>query len=386
MAQDYPGVTFDLRVTEGQMVRRGQELCVNRLNPEIAFVAASAGRINRIETGPRRRFASLEITTEGDEPVSHDIGAALTDGVALRSLLLKSGDWVAFRSRPFGHIPQPADRPSAIFVTATDSNPCAADQAVILAPQMEAFRQGVAALLHLTDGPVFVCQRPGPPLIPATGRIRVAHFSGPHPSGLAGTHIHRLWPVSANIHVWQINAQDVAAIGHLLATGQVHTTRTLSVAGPGVPNPALVPAPLGANLRDLVSTSATTPTLISGAILAGRRVQFLSRYDLQVTALDANAKPNGGALPARLLARLPRAWTGATMPLEAFERAFPFDILPVPLMRALAVGDVETAARLGCLELLEDDMALLSRLCPSGCDYGALLRSALDTLSEERAT
>ena len=54
----------------------------------------------------------------------------------------------------------------------------------------------------------------------------------------------------------------------------------------------------------------------------------------------------------------------------------------MPLIRALAVGDVEAAARLGALELIEEDIALLSTLCTSGADYGALLRQALDILAE----
>ncbi|AML52113.1 hypothetical protein [Falsihalocynthiibacter arcticus] len=80
---------------------------------------------------------------------------------------------------------------------------------------------------------------------------------------------------------------------------------------------------------------------------------------------------------------LPPPPNSATLPLEAFEHVFPFDLLPVPLMRALAVGDVETAERLGCLELLEEDLALLTWLCPSVNDYGTLLRHSLNTLAKE---
>jgi Na+-transporting NADH:ubiquinone oxidoreductase subunit A len=118
--------------------------------------------------------------------------------------------------------------------------------------------------------------------------------------------------------------------------------------------------------------------LLSGSILSGRARDFLGRYDLQVTRADPNRPVRRG-----IFDRLPIAPRGATLPLEAFEEAFPFDILPVPLMRALAVGDVETAERLGCLELIEEDLALLCALCPSGADYGALLRRVLTTLADE---
>ena len=389
-AQDFPGTAFDLRVREGQDVRCGQVLCVDRLCPDIAFVASASGRVSQIHHGTRHRIHALEIATEGDELTRFDVKPAQNDPKALRSLLLESGAWVAFRSRPYGRIPAPSDRPSAIFVTASDSNPLAADPAAILASQPAAFQRGVDAMIQLTEGPVFVCQAFGAALAEPRERVRVVRFSGPHPSGLAGTHVHHLMPVSGSRMVWQIGYQDVAAIGHLLETGRNDTLRTVSVAGPGLMEPALVIAPLGAQLSDLVQETSLVPTksaprLVSGSVLTGRTSRFLGRHDVQVTVL-ANDRDALSARPfwARILDRLPRTRTGATLPFEAFERAFPFDMLPVPLMRALAVGDVETAEKLGCLELLEEDMALLSWLCPSGCDYGALLRHSLDVLAEER--
>jgi Na+-transporting NADH:ubiquinone oxidoreductase subunit A len=392
MAGDFPGVVFDPCVEEGQSVRRGQVLCVDRQHPEIAFVAASAGRVSKLHHAARRQLDRIELATEGDDEVAYDATGAAADAAALRALLLKSGAWVAFRARPFGRVPAPSEKPSAIFVTATDTNPLAADTVAVLAPQMPEFQRGVAALLHLTDGPVFLCQPPGAPLIQAEGRLRVAQFSGPHPAGLAGTHIHHLWPVSAQRSVWQIGCQDVAAMGHLLKTGKVQTHRVVSVAGPGLRAPMLKTAPLGAKLADLVGTDQNganrlAAPLISGSILSGQKSAYLGRFDVQVTVpQDSQQMPPVPSPLHHILSRLPRLRTGATLPLEAFERALPIDILPVPLIRALAVGDVETAARLGCLELLEEDMALLTWLCPSGCDYGALLRRVLEDLAQEGTT
>lgn len=392
MAQDFPGVHFDMRVEADEHVRRGQTLCVDRDNPDIAFVASLSGRVSKIRHGARRRIETIEITAEGNDDTRFDIEAALEDDTALRALLLQSGAWVGIRSRPFGRIPTASARPSAIFVTATDSHPLAPEPAHVLAPQLDSFTRGVAALLRLTEGPVFVCQAFGPSLVEPGERLRVAQFSGPHPSGLAGTHIHHLWPVSSHRSVWQIGYQDVAAIGDLLKTGQINSQRTISVAGPGLSAPALVDAALGAELSGLLGEGHTDADsalvrLISGSISSGRATRFLGRYDLQLTVLNKHehAAQARTAL-GRLFEKLPHKAIGATVPSEAFERLFPFDLLPVPLMRALAVGDVESTERLGGLELLEEDMALLSWRCPSGSDYGKLLRHVLDKLDEERAT
>jgi Na+-transporting NADH:ubiquinone oxidoreductase subunit A len=61
----------------------------------------------------------------------------------------------------------------------------------------------------------------------------------------------------------------------------------------------------------------------------------------------------------------------------------PLDILPVPLFRALLVGDTDMASALGCLELDEEDLALPTFLCPGKQDYGKFLLSALDAIERE---
>ena len=80
----------------------------------------------------------------------------------------------------------------------------------------------------------------------------MAEFSGPHPAGLPGTHIHFLDPVHAGKTVWFIGYQDVAAVGALFRTGRLWTERVVALAGPGVQKPRLVRTRLGACLDDLV--------------------------------------------------------------------------------------------------------------------------------------
>ena len=388
LGADYPGVVFDLKVAEGDPIVAGQILCVDRRRTEVAFVASAAGRVRRIRLGARRRLESIEIACEGEAYRTFDAGPAAQGSDSLRGLLLQSGAWAGFRTRPFGHVPDPSGRPHAIFVTATDTNPLAPDPVAVLAPQRELFQRGAEALLHLTDGPVYICQPDSAPLVPAQDRMRVVTFSGPHPSGLPGTHIHHVIPASRQRSVWQIGYQDVAAIGHLLNTGRIMARRVLSVGGAGLADSALVCAPLGAKLSDLVHGrgNADAAQLLSGSILSGQRVEYLRRHDLQVTVTRRDPPERlARTFWQRQLDRIRTPQTGATLPLEGFERVFPLDLLPVPILRALAVGDVETAERLGCLELLEDDLALLSHLCPSGSDYGMLLRRTLDILAQEQA-
>ncbi|MGB4112458.1 MAG: hypothetical protein WBK15_05365 [Yoonia sp.] len=376
MGDDYPNVVFDLHIKEGDTVRAGQTLCVDRHRPEICFVANASGRVSKIRLGPRRRLELLEIAVGGDGSVTFD-----TDD--LSKLLLKSGAWTSFRTRPFGLIPDPTATPAAIFVTATNATPQAPDPLRVIAAKAENFERGAKALLQLTTGPVFVCQRKGASLLTPYDRLKIATFSGPFPSGNAGPQIHRLLPVSRQRKVWEIGYQDVMAIGHLLATGQIKTSRVVSVSG--TTHTKVVVAPLGIKLADVAQTidHFDGDQLRSGSRLTGRKSHYLSRRDLQISTGKTEALPR--PFWHRVFDALPVVSMGATLPMEAFERAFPFDILPTPLMRALAIGDVEAAERLGCLELVEEDMAVLTQLCTSGYDYGHLLRHSLNLLLRERA-
>ena len=383
---DFPDIRPDLRVAPGDRVRAGQTVFVDRKRPQIAFAAPGAGIVAAIDRGRRRSLDSLVIRLEGDEAESFDVPAA-SSGEGIRRLLLASGLWPSFRARPFGRIPDPDASPGAIFVTAIDTNPLAADPRVAIGLNAGDFRRGLDILPLLADGPVFVCRAPGPALCDGTrDRIAEVTVTGPHPAGLPGTHIHHLAPVAAGGTVWHIGYQDVIAIGRLLATGRVPADRIVALAGAGVNDPALVRLHVGASLDEALDGRLVDGPMrvISGPALSGREAGFLGRYHDQVTVIPRDEVPKARGLASRLGALFAGTPDAAIIPREAFERVMPLDILPVPLMRALSVGDVETARELGCLELVEEDLALLSHVCTTGTDYGALLRDALDRIEAGR--
>ncbi|MGB3390248.1 MAG: NADH:ubiquinone reductase (Na(+)-transporting) subunit A [Pseudaminobacter sp.] len=384
---DFPDTRPDFTVKPGDRVRAGQTVFVDRRRPRIAFTAPAAGRVVAINRGQRRSLDSLVIRREGDAAESFPVPSSSGSTEEIRGLLLKSGLWPSFLTRPFGRIPDPDAVPDAIFVTAIDTNPLAADPRVAIGLHQEEFRYGLAVLPLLTPGPVFVCRAPGQALVEeAPGRIKDVVFCGLHPAGLAGTHIHHLAPVANGRSVWQIGYQHVIAIGHLLETGHLPAERIVAIAGPGVQDPSLVRLPNGASLDEALDGElADGPVrIISGPALTGREAGYLGRYHNQVTVI---ARDQETLTAQGLVFRLRSFFTGvpdaAIIPREAFERVLPLDILPVPLLRALSIGDVETARALGCLELVEEDLALLSHVCTTGTDYGALLRNVLNQIEAE---
>jgi Na+-transporting NADH:ubiquinone oxidoreductase subunit A len=324
--------------------------------------------------------------------------------------LIDSGEWTALRNRPFNRVPGVDTTPDALFVTAIDTRPLCADPQIIIAEQAEAFSAGLDALAKLTTGPVFVCQAAGATLPAATdSRVRVEEFSGPHPAGLVGTHIHFLAPVSEKRTVWHVGYQDVIAIGHLFLTGSIYTQRVAALAGPGVSQPRLVRTRRGVSTDEFTAGELNGANLrtISGSVLDGRTavgaVAYMGRFHQQVSVLEEGTKREFmgyltvGSEKFTLTKLYLAAWRNAKMkfttstggseramvPMGTYEQVMPLDILPTQLLRALLVKDVDTAILLGCLELDEEDLALCTFACPGKYEYGPYLRDMLTQIEAE---
>ena len=424
LGADYPGTRPTMTVREGDSVSRGAVLFEDKKTPGVRFTAPLAGRVAAVHRGERRAFVSLVIEVNPEERSGgrgsgHAPGAwsgrhpdALGDD-AVRDLLLESGEWTAIRTRPFGRVANPGTRPHAIFVTATDTAPLAPDPVAAVRDRATDLDWGIGAVSRLTGGPVFVCSRAGRQLpVKEAGRVRHEEFAGPHPAGTAGFHIHRLAPVRRGHEVWHLDAQDLASIGKLFRTGAGDPYRVVSLGGPPVRRPTLMRAPIGASLVDFATSEGGTPgerRVISGSLLSGRTVSdevagYLGRYHRQVTVLAEDRRrrflgwlaPGAGAVSvsrAFLSAVLPggaRPLTTGTygsrraiVPIGSYERVMAFDIPAVMLLRALLMEDIERAEELGVLELIEEDLGLLSFACPAKNDYAPALRRILDTLEKE---
>lgn len=416
LGNDYPGMKPTMAVGEGETVTKGQVLFSDKKNEGVIYTAPASGTVTAINRGAKRALLSVVIEVGEDsqtttsQPTSYEALADLTREV-ITEKLVASGDWVALRTRPFARVPAIGTVPNSIFVTAMDSNPLAGDPAVIINDKASEFSAGLELLAKLTDGGVHVCHAPG--LFLPTGedaRIVAHEFSGPHPAGLPGTHIHFIDPVSTNKTVWYINYQDVIAFGHLFLTGSVLTERVVALAGPGVTNPRLIKTVLGANLDELTAgeLESTNQRVISGSVLAGRTAEgpeaYLGRYHNQVSVLpeDKERRLFGYLTPGMdshsVFPIYLSKWLGeknmkfstntngsprGMVPIGTFEEVMPLDILPTQLLRSLLVGDLETAVNLGCLELDEEDIALCTYACPGKYEYGPVLRDVLTQIEKE---
>jgi len=411
IGSDYPGMKPTMLVKEGDQVKLGQPLFADKKNEGVQFTAPGSGKVIEINRGERRVFQSVVIELDGKDTAvtfkSHADLSALTRDAVVEELV-ESGLWSAIRRRPYEKIPAINAVPHSIFVNAMDTNPLAGDQALAIARQPGAFVDGISVISKLTEGTVFVCRDPKASF--DAGSAQVETFSGKHPAGLVGTHIHHLDPVGEGKEVWHLSAQDVIAIGRLFKEGVLSTERVISLAGPSVKAPRLVVTRVGASLDELTAGELEDGShrVVSGSILGGRTAAgvfgYLGRYHQQVSVLEEGTHrvPFGWLspgtnkhsvmgiylsklMPGKLLdyTTNTNGSPRAMVPVGAYEKVMPLDVLPTQLLRSLIVGDTDMAVKLGALELAEEDLALCTYVCPGKYEYGPILRDNLTTIELE---
>ncbi len=410
---DYIGLKPKMLVQEGDEVQRGTALFCHKDAPDAMMVAPLTGKVVAINRGARRVLQSvvIEVSDANDGGVDFSgVGDAETaQGVAAK--LCAAGLWTSFRTRPYSKMPEPGSKPAAIFVTAMDSDPLAGDAALIIADAGEAFAAGLAAVSHLTEGKTYLCQQEGASIPGADlPGVEAAAFSGPHPSGLAGTHIHFLEPLAGDKQVWTIGYQDVIAIGRLMQTGHLDPNIVIALSGPGARQPRLIRTVMGASTDDLTRDEVNvdgSARIISGSILSGQHAYgptaYLGRFARQISIIreDPDQIPMGWIRPmpskysvqpvlGSAFAKKLYAFTSnlnggrrAMVPTGVFEELMPQDYLPTQLLRALLVMDTDTAQALGALELDEEDLGLVGFACPAKYEYGLALRDCLTKIEKE---
>ena len=116
---DYPGMKPTMHVQVGDKVNSGQVLFSDKKNEGVVFTAPSAGVISGINRGDKRSLLSITIdVTEGSKEKFqvYDVNELdQLEGAAVREQLVKSGQWIAFRTRPFSSVPAIEASPNSIF-------------------------------------------------------------------------------------------------------------------------------------------------------------------------------------------------------------------------------------------------------------------------------
>ena len=408
---DYVGMKPTMLVQVGDTVKKGQALFTDKKTEGVVYTAPAAGTVVEVNRGKKRVFESIVIEIQGTEEETF----TATDASQLGSLsaeqvkdqLVKSGQWTALRTRPYSKVPALDAEPNSIFVVAADTHPLAADPSVVIAENKEAFKNGLVVLKQLCKQ-VYLTKKQGASI--DAGVAETVEVDGPHPAGLVGTAIHFMDPVGPTKQVWSIGYQDVIAYGKLFTEGKIYSDRVIALAGPQVEKPRLLRTQVGACLTQLTKGELKSGEnrVISGSVLGGRTaagtLAYLGRTHNQVSVIaEGRDRPmlhyfspgvnRHSVMPIYLSKFMPSKlfnFTSTTngseramVPVGAYEKVMPLDILPTQLLRALIVEDMDTAISLGALELDEEDLALCTYVCSGKYEYGPILRANLDRIEKE---
>lgn len=414
MPQQSWGIKVRLLAQEGDTVKVGTPLFVDRRDDGVLYCSPAAGKIAAVHRGHRRAVLSVVIDVDGFddaepfEPV--DVAGASRD--VIRGALMGSGLWPSIRRRPYDKVAESTDEPAGIIVQAYDSSPLAPDLTKVVAGREEDLKAGLAALGKLTDGSVHLCGKSGAAWDQfAGGSVKLHGFAGPHPSGTAGFSMHNVCPAGQNKAVWHVGVQDVCDMGQLLRSGKRPTSRVVAVTGPAAKEPKLIRTRPGADMVALLEgeSTASKTRLVNGSCLWGDKidaehhVEFLGRWNTQVTVLEDDVKRDlvGWALPVsgrytqtntvwdkffRKTFKYDTDTNGslrAIVPMGHYESVMPMDVLATQLIKSLASGDLEGAEKLGVLELAEEDLALCQVVDPSKIAITDMLRTMLTTIEKE---
>jgi|TARA_B110000483_G_scaffold14521_1_gene16334 Na+-transporting NADH:ubiquinone oxidoreductase subunit A len=417
IGSDYHGMRPTMLVEEGDTVKLGQALFEDKKNPGVIFTSPGAGKIESINRGPRRALQSVVIELGEEVSVKfnkyEENQLKTIPSSEIRKNLISSGLWTAFRTRPFSKIPAINSNPSNIFITAIDTNPLGPNVNKIIEMNESLFNSGLKVIKALTEQPVHLCVDPNFSLDLEKDSQLINHiFSGPHPAGLAGTHMHFISPATLKNVNWTINYQDVIAFGELFLTGELPIDKIVSLAGPQVTNPRLIKTRIGACTDELCAGELTQRDnrVISGSIINGREAvgpfAYLGRYHNQISVVSETNKSDRQFMNwlnpgPRRFSKIPLFISSlfsdkefkfktlmngsdrAIVPIGIYEEVVPLNILPTILLRYIAVGETEKIQSLGGLELDEEDLALCSFVCPSKYDFGSLLRNNLTQIEVE---
>ena len=405
---DFCGLKPKVVVKEGDAVKVGDALFVDKLHPEVKFVSPVSGTVSLVERGDRRKLMSIRVQSDGkQEARQFDVKGDV------KSLLLESGLFGFFRQRPYDVVANPEDAPKAIFVSAFNSMPLSQDFEYVLAGQEDDFQAGITALSKLAKVYLGVSVKQSNTALTAAKDCEVTVFDGPAPAGNVGVQINHVSPINKGEVVWTLGAEEVIFVGRLMKNGTVDFTRTIALAGSEVTSPKYYKMLVGQKLTTLVEGNVKMEgsRIINGNVMTGIKTSadgFLAAH-----ATEVNVIPEGDHADEMLGWIMPRFNTFSThhsyfswlfgkkkeYVLDArikggerhmimsgeYDKVFPMDIYAGYLVKAIIAGDIDRQEALGIYEVAPEDFAVAEFVDSSKLELQRIVREGLDILRKENA-
>ena len=408
---DFRWMTPKLLVQAGDEVQVGTPLFYDKNDQRVVVVSPVKGRVEEIVRGEKRVIEAIAIVCEENSatPAIVDFPEP-SNSQEIRKLLLQYGLWPCLRQRPFSVIPSPDVAPKAVFIPCFDSNPLAPDFNTLMIGKEEYFLYGLQMLQRAAgDAPMHLCMREGidNQMFEETDNVQKHYFSGPHPAGNVGTHIHLVDPLDKGETVWYVDPQEVARIGEFFRDHRLNFAKTAALTGPAAERTGFFTAVYGADLSALLKDEMASDKkrVISGSVLSGNKLDkfpVLGFHDRQITVVDEGGKREfiGWLLPGFRKWSLSHTYLSwltpkrtykvntslhggrrAVMLTDVYDKVFPLDLMPLQLLKACEIKDIEQMEALGIYEVDDEDFALCELVCPSKKEWQRIVREAMRELA-----
>lgn len=413
---DFVGMTPKVVVREGDKVKAGDALFVNKKQTDVKFASPVSGVVQAVVRGDRRKV--LRVVVEADKDQQYvDFGqkqVASLDGDAVVKALLEAGLFGYINQLPYAVSTTPDQKPRAVFVSALRDMPLAGDFEYELQGNEEDFQTGLTALSKVAPVYLGIGAKQTSKALTEAKDVEVNVFDGPCPAGNVGVQVNNIAPVNKGEVVWTVDPTAVIFFGRLFRTGKVDLRRLVAVAGSEITKPEYAEVLVGQPIADLLEGRLAAKDhvrIINGNPLTGRKAtmdDFVGGHTSEITVI-----PEGDNVDEMLGWILPRtndfsvsrsyfSWLfgkNKEYALDArvkggerhmimsgeYDKVLPMDIYAEYLIKAIIAGDIDRMEQLGIYEVAPEDFAVAEFVDSSKLELQHIVRQGLDMLRKENA-
>ena len=413
MPDDFEGVTPKVVVKEGDKVKAGDALFVNKQYPQVKFASPVSGTVREVVRGERRKVLCIKVDADAQQEYV-DFGkrdVSSLDGEQVINALLEAGLFGYINQLPYAVSTNPETKPKAIFVSALRDKPLAADFEFEVKGQEQDFQTGLTALSKIAKTYLGVGVNSA---LKGVKDAEVYVFDGKCPAGNVGVQVNHIDPVNKGEVVWTIGDPSVVLfIGRLFNTGKVDLKRTVALCGSEIKNPAYVDMLVGEELSTLLSNSydaSKSVRIINGNVLTGKPTTkdgFLGAHSSEITVIPEGNDADemlGWILPRLKQFSVNRSYFSWLLGKKAYaldarvkggerhmimsgeyDKVLPMDIYGEYLIKAIITGDIDRQEALGIYEVAPEDFALAEFVDSSKLELQRIVREGLNILRKENA-
>lgn len=412
--ESFPGLRPKVVVREGDRVKAGDTLFVDKMCPDVKFASPVSGTVTAVVRGDRRKV--LDVIVKPDATQEYvDFGMKDVESLSCREIidtLLAGGLFGYINQLPYAVTTTPGALPKSIFVSALRDKPLASDFEFELQGNEYDFQTGLTALSKIAKTYLGIGREQSSECLRRAKDVEVNIFDGPCPAGNVGVQVNHVDPVNKGEVVWTVEPTAVIFFGRLFNTGKVNLRRTVAIVGSKIKKPAyadvLVGQKISSLLKDNVSSDGGKERIINGNVLTGRRCtpdDYLDAHASELTVIPEgdDADEFLGWIMPRLgqysTSRSYFSWlTGSKeYALDArvkggerhmimsgeYDKVMPMDIYAEYLIKAVIAGDIDKMEALGIYEVAPEDFALPEFVDSSKLELQSIIRQGLDMLRKE---